>query len=227
MSKVEIGHFSDTHNHHESVKLKPCDVLCFSGDFSGRGSEADTESFLKWFTIQDADKRILVAGNHDLCFDWKFDTETHANKWLLAMLQDYGANNKFIYLQNRSLTTHGLNFWGSAITPDFFPQHWAFNAPRGNEIAEVWSKIPDNTDVIITHGPPRYIGDFISSQHKNVGCEDLMKRIKEISPKAVLFGHIHDGAGRVEKDGTIYLNSAICDEEYRPVNDPQYLTFEI
>jgi hypothetical protein len=36
------------------------------------------------------------------------------------------------------------------------PTHrgWAFNADRGEEILKIWNKIPNNTDVLITHGPP-------------------------------------------------------------------------
>lgn len=30
---------------------------------------------------------------------------------------------------------------------------WAFNLPRGTPCLEKWNNIPDDTDILITHGP--------------------------------------------------------------------------
>ncbi len=46
----------------------------------------------------------------------------------------------------------GLKFYGSPWQPTF--HNWAFNLDRGEEIKKVWDKIPNDTDVLITHGPP-------------------------------------------------------------------------
>jgi len=57
-----------------------------------------------------------------------------------------------IYLEDSSTTVHGYKIYGSPWTPYFFG--WAFNAQRGKECAEIWSKIPTDTEILITHGPP-------------------------------------------------------------------------
>ena len=35
---------------------------------------------------------------------------------------------------------------------------WAFNVNRGEEILQKWNCIPENVDILITHGPP--VGEF-------------------------------------------------------------------
>jgi len=37
-------------------------------------------------------------------------------------------------------------------TPEFC--EWGFMKARGEPIQEIWNKIPDQTDILITHGPP-------------------------------------------------------------------------
>ena len=219
MKEVKIVTFSDTHNFHEVVEIPPCDILIFAGDYSSRGSKRDTELFLEWFTSQDqAVHKILIPGNHDLSFDPKFNDETSAHHWLQVLLIKY--REKFHYLENMSLELLGLKFWGSPITPDFYPEHWAFNMPRGEKINKIWTSIPNNTDVIITHGPCAFIGDYIPSQKLHVGCEDLYRRIEVLKPKLFVCGHIHEGYSKMIKNGTTFVNSSICNERYIPVNKP-------
>ena len=31
---------------------------------------------------------------------------------------------------------------------------WAFLKERGDDINEIWEKIPSNIDILVTHGPP-------------------------------------------------------------------------
>ena len=54
-----------------------------------------------------------------------------------------------------------------------------------------WDKIPENVDILITHGPPQGYGDRILLG-KHVGCPELMKRVAEVKPRYHFFGHIHE-----------------------------------
>jgi hypothetical protein len=112
------------------------------------------------------------------------------------------------------VTIEGITFWGSPWQPWFFD--WAFNLRRGPAIAANWSLIPDATDVLVTHGPPMGILDAIGTEH--VGCLDLDKRVTQLRPKVHIFGHIHEGSGEQERDGTHYVNASICDAQYLPLN---------
>ena len=101
------------------------------------------------------------------------------------------------------------------------------------EIAKKWALIPDDTDILVTHGPPFGTLDTVSphSTHR-CGCEELALRLKELSYlKLHVFGHIHGGYGqkvtypRLREEGPIYycytsVNCEHMDEDYRPVNAP-------
>jgi len=86
----------------------------------------------------------------------------------------------------------GVRFWGSPWQPWFFD--WAFNLERGEEIRAKWELIPDDTEVLITHGPPQGHGDM-TSRGEGAGCADLLARIRQVKPRYHLFGHIHEGYG--------------------------------
>lgn len=68
---------------------------------------------------------------------------------------------------------------------------WAFNLKRGDPLRAVWKKIPTDTDILMTHGPPIGHGD-LTTHGNRTGCVDLFMEIhKRIKPKYHIFGHIH------------------------------------
>lgn len=215
--EVTITSFSDTHNYHEAITLPPSDIAIFAGDFSSRGSKHDTARFLKWYAKQEqCTHKIMIAGNHDLCLDPKFDDETRADEWVDDMMKSY--ENDIMYLQCRSVKVMGLKIWGCAVTPDFHPQYWAFNIPRGEKIGEIWELIPSSTDIIVTHGP--VYGKLDKCDDGHVGCEMLDQVVKKIKPRLHISGHIHEGYGQIEEDGVTYINGSICTASYVPLNLP-------
>lgn len=90
--------------------------------------------------------KIFIAGNHDFYFEDYSQQE----------IQEKLPENMY-YLNDSGICIEGINIWGSPITPTFF--NWAFNKDRGYDIIQHWQKIPDNTDILITHGPPNMILD--------------------------------------------------------------------
>ena len=81
------------------------------------------------------------------------------------------------------------------------------------------------TDVIVCHGMPYGILDECpdindSSKLVHVGCEELLKAVYRIKPKLFIGGHLHEGHGRLDKDGMTFINAAIMDGQYNPVNKP-------
>lgn len=220
---VKIAAFSDTHTRHHAVELPPCDIAIFAGDLTSRGSRDDTERFLRWYSLQTQCKnKIFIAGNHDINFDPKFEEEVEGSKWLPALLE---AHDELIYLENSGVEILGLNIWGSPITPWFYGDRWAFNKYRGEEINEVWSTIPEDTDILVTHGPPMFKLDVVLGREDFhfLGCAELAKRVKYIKPKLHIFGHIHTGNGIKEEDHTIYVNASILNEQYIPVYKPRII----
>ncbi len=191
---------SDTHNKHEKLKLPACDFLIHAGDISQKGKPSEILNFLEWFKLQPARYKIFIAGNHDFCFEEKnLDHE----------IQNQIIVNKIHYLNDSGCVIEGVKFWGSPITPWF--HDWAFNRHRGNDILNHWSKIPSDTQVLITHGPPANILDR-TWMGKNVGCEDLSRLIFEEKKlpclKLHVFGHIHEDHGISQKDDITFINAS-------------------
>ena len=112
-----------------------------------------------------------------------------------------------IYLEDSGIEIDGIRFWGSPtnVIEGF---NWAFN----DKIQERIDKIPNDTDVLITHGPAKGILDKLSMRHggENIGSQELLEKIKQINPKIHCFGHIHEEYGAVALSGrTVSINAAM------------------
>jgi len=84
---------------------------------------------------------------------------------------------------------------------------------------EVWTKVPESVDILLTHTPPRGHGDKCG-EGSRVGCEMLTAAIMQRFIPVNVFGHIHSGYGCSTDDATLYINASTCDSEYRPINPP-------
>ena len=193
---MKILHLSDTHGVHRRLENLPeADILVHSGDFTMAGSEAEAIDFMNWLCDLPYKHKIFICGNHDECL--------------------YGANvsgldSNVHYLNNSGIEIEGYKFYG---VPMFMRDS------RKREIH--YSAIPEDTDILITHIPPLNIMDY--DGRRQYGSELLLNRIKAISPKIHLFGHIHSGHGILELNGTIFSNGAIMDDNYSNLQSPNLL----
>ncbi len=199
---------SDTHERHEQVTLPDGDVLICAGDITANGSLARLEHFARWMQRQPHPHKILIAGNHDFCFEGRNDRGAY-------VMRQHAPDAH--YLQDSGVTIAGLRVWGSPWQPRFLD--WAFNLDRGPSLAEKWALIPGDTDILITHGPPFGTLD-LTPRSERVGCEALAERLERLRVRLHVFGHIHHGYGVVERGGRISVNASICDERYAPINAP-------
>jgi Icc-related predicted phosphoesterase len=55
-----------------------------------------------------------------------------------------------------------------------------------------------------------------------VGCPKLLDRIRQIKPKVHVFGHIHEGMGIQEIDGTTYINASMVNLQYEIYGNPPF-----
>ncbi|HSF31273.1 MAG TPA: metallophosphatase domain-containing protein [Candidatus Tectomicrobia bacterium] len=201
---------SDTHGLHGQVAVPDGDVVVHCGDVSNVGESIEIGDFLRWFAALPHRHKIFVAGNHD----WIFLKQPDAALSMVSIIAP-GVH----YLQDSGVAIDGLRFWGSPWQPEFCG--WAFNLPRGKALADKWATIPDDTNVLITHGPPQGIQDTIRPGGLSLGCSDLTARVQQL-PQLQLhaFGHIHGGYGEAERDGVRFVNASICTELYQPTNAP-------
>jgi Icc-related predicted phosphoesterase len=120
-------------------------------------------------------------------------------------------------LENDFVEIEGLKIWGSPITPTF-GTGWAFNKNRA-KTHEVWAKIPDGTDIVVVHGPPKGVLDLSYdrlNQLEFCGDNSLKKKMLSLNPKLVCFGHIHNcediinaGTMKLSVSDTIYSNGSV------------------
>lgn len=195
-----------THGLHDMLKLPDGDVLIHTGDVSNYSTKSDVLRFGKWFGHQKHEHKICIAGNHDKFMSSQF-------------LPD-----NVTYLQDSAVTINGLKFYGSPWTPMFFDWHWM--KERGEEIAERWRLIPDDTNVLITHGPAQGILDK-TEEGVHAGCEELSKTVERVCPQIHCFSHIHEGAGIIDspsmgdsKKAVTSINASIVTRKMQPTNAP-------
>lgn len=207
---LSIVCISDTHNQLRYIKVPDGDVLVHAGDFSMQGRAAEIQEFNDQLGRLPHKHKIVIAGNHDI----GFETHPEDAKALLT---------NATYLEDSGVEIEGVKFWGSPWQPQFYD--WAFNLERGEDLREKWQKIPEDIDVLITHGPPRFILDMAYRQgplpDESVGCDDLRDEVlNRIKPRYHVFGHIHESRGHIKIGDTEFINASILDGKYRIKNKP-------
>jgi len=203
---------SDTHNNHKKVTgdLPGGDLLIHAGDLSSMGYEHEIREFAKWFnSLDNYTSKVFISGNHD----WGFQNNDEKIKEIIGFYKDIN------YLEDdfMGIIEGGgpeVKIWGSPWQPEFYD--WAFNLPRnGDELKAKWDMIPDDIDILITHGPAWGILDDVEGRRGyHLGCELLAERIKQIKPKIHICGHIHSGYGHYYDGHTHYFNAAVLNERY-------------
>jgi Icc-related predicted phosphoesterase len=201
---IKIIAISDTHGAHLGLDIPDGDILVHAGDLTATGTLPQVADFNRWLGRLPHAHKVVVAGNHDFCFQ---DQSREARALLTEAL----------YLQDERATVESLRFYGSPWSTQFFD--WAFMLPRGPQIRAKWELIPEDTDVLVTHGPPWGHGDM-TDRGERVGCRDLLEVVERVRPKLHIFGHIHEGAGIGRNEHTLFVNPSICDLRYRPLQSP-------
>ena len=199
---------SDTHGRHREIPVPAGDVFLFAGDLSNRGDPHDVSDFNDWLGTLPHPHKVMICGNHDFHFE-RDPADARRRITNATYLQDEGAE------------VLGLKVWGSPWQPRFFD--WAFNLDRGPDIAARWKLIPDDTDILITHGPPAGILDQ-PRRGGPVGCVDLLDRVQEVKPKLHLFGHIHEARGVLDTPDTLFVNASIGTGRF--VSTPKVVTWD-
>ena len=186
---MRILHISDTHNLHKDLRdLPEADVIVHSGDMSLASTENELFDFINWFCDLPYKHKIFIAGNHDnLLFDSNID----------------GLDENVYFLQNSGVTINGVKFYGVPMFMEY---------DITGEDKRVIAAIPSDTDVLITHQPPKGILDLDDDIH--YGSEQLMQKVLEIKPKLHLFGHIHCANGIVRQHDIVFSNGSISTHRY-------------
>jgi Icc-related predicted phosphoesterase len=217
----KITFISDTHTKHEEINndLIGGDFLIHSGDIMSSGyNKMEIFDFLDWFShIDNYEHKIFIAGNHDRYIENNYEE-------FLKIISKNEYNN-IIYLQDEEVIINDIKFYGTPWQPWFY--NWAFNIPRNtDELRKKFEKIPLDTDILITHTPPKSILDYVPRSHEQVGCEILLENINKIKPSVNVFGHIHESYGNKKVGETEFINASVLNINYKYTNKPVNILFD-
>lgn len=150
---------------------------------------------------------VLITGNHDVTLDPEFYAK-HGQGFHGNQLEDTqqcmqtvkGSTPSLVWLQHQAATIRLaradgprtiFKVFGSPYSQ--FQGKWAFGYDSSNATA-LWDKIPLDTDIIVSHTPPRSHCDQ-KPDGKFVGCEALRQTLNRIRPPLAVCGHVHEGRG--------------------------------
>ncbi|KAH8147033.1 uncharacterized protein LAJ45_08832 [Morchella importuna] len=209
--KLRVVCVSDTHNSSPKYgifKVPPGDVLIHAGDMTNQGSYSELKRSAEWIGDCPHEVKLVIAGNHDgVTLDPEFLKEfgddfhnqapqSYADN--LALFTSPEAVAKGIVYLNHEFKTITLkdgrtfNVFGSPWAPKC--GLWGFGYSEAPSLqSSMWKGIPLDTDILITHGPPKYHLDGPLSTSS--GCEHLRQAIWTIRPLLHVFGHIHQSRG--------------------------------
>jgi predicted phosphohydrolase len=224
---IKICCMSDTHSRQGLMKdIEPSDILLHAGDVSMMGYRHEILDFIEWFESQPALHRVWIGGNHDLSLE-----EDPRPEWLQEVLAGLDTNTH--YLQDSGVEIMGVKIWGCPWQPEFC--NWAFNLPRGERLREKYDLMPEDTDVLIVHGPPYSYFDEVPERYRqigqedlHVGCKDLALKVNQSNLKLCVFGHIHpetEGPKTTSlHGGALHLvNASVVNNQYKVVYPPIYV----
>jgi Icc-related predicted phosphoesterase len=198
---------SDTHNlQAHGPEIPDGDVLLHAGDMTGKGSILEIRKAATWLASLPHKHKVVIAGNHDFGFE---NQPTDAE----AVMREHDLT----YLRDSGTEIDGIRIWGSPWQPQFCD--WAFNIREPEKLREKWDLIPDDTHILMTHGPPFGHGD-LTERGPAVGCRELLAAIQRVKPDVHVFGHIHEGYGCTREGDTVCVNASICTLHYDPLNAP-------
>ena len=195
--------------------LESGDVLIICGDLTGRDREDEYFKVFDWIDKQPFTEKILVAGNHDM----RMEMENY----------DGPAHGEFHYLCDSGVELFGFKFWGSPRSLWFKGINPLCKSFTGSEsdLKKYYDKIPDDTDVIISHGPMMKVLDLCPNG--SVGSWALRAAVDRVKPILLVTAHIHEEGGnqilyKHQGPNTLCVNGSYVNARYRPVNKPVKLT---
>jgi Icc-related predicted phosphoesterase len=230
-------------------QLQPCDVVVICGDILPLKIQRNYEASLAWLAGPfqswalnlDCKKVIFIAGNHDFVFETMANSHVHMmgdaltpravrnfdTDKICETIFQMDLNFKLVYLCDESCEFEGVKFYGTPWCPSL--SNWAFYKDSKG-LSEAFNKIPFDTDVLITHCPPKYgLQGTVLERNWNYmsdfGCVELQQVLDELFADRdmwVLSGHIHSGKHDIEKFNNIkYRNCSLKNEDY----ETEYLPF--
>lgn len=193
--------------------IPECDLLIIAGDItfdhrSGRDLIFLDSYVRSWLDGLPAGEVVFTPGNHDFAFQNGSYGRITPLRWHLLIDQE--------------VTIGGLRIYGTPWTPTFF--NWAFMKDDA-DLAQVFNRIPEGLDILISHGPPYGKCDRAMSSIR-AGSKALLERLHIVQPRVMFCGHIHEGYGFDEVGRTRVYNVSHMNHRYMAINAPVEINLE-
>jgi Icc-related predicted phosphoesterase len=206
---MRIVLISDTHGMHRQLEVPSGDVLIHAGDFTFYSKPPFVVSdFNAWLGSLPHRHKVVIPGNHE------FFLEEPRNR---------GVITNAILLVDSGVEIEGLKIWGSGVTP-----LWggAFGKSKPEDRKRHWARIPEDLDILVTHGPPLGILDQGPDSERHEGCPELREAVLLARPQLHVFGHIHAGYGTVRTPDTLFVNASLLGEDGSLSRKPIVIDFQ-
>lgn len=194
---------SDLHGFYPD--LQGADILIVCGDLTECDKPEQHLEFMEWLvSLSDQYQHIIyIAGNHD---SYYVDVEP---------FELYNIH----YLCDSCVVIDDFKFWGIPWTPVY--HNWHFMKDNAG-MEDVCAKIPEDVDVLITHGPSYGILDT-NFEKRSCGSPALRNHVERVEPLVHVFGHIHEKHHKYlilkcNKYDVRCVNCSVRDEKYTPIN---------
>lgn len=205
---MKLTCISDLHGN--KPELPGGDLVIIAGDWTAHDRHKEYDEFDRWVEQQDYRKKIVIAGNHE--------------KLLFKTPQLLNVRGKcYEYLCDSGIEFEGLKIWGTPWTNWFDginPDCNAWMLENEWELAKEFALIPEDIDILISHGPCNGRLDY-TTFGDNAGSIALLACVNHLRTKKLKYhihGHIHEAYGRHEEDGLITLNVSRMTRAYYPSN---------
>jgi Icc-related predicted phosphoesterase len=192
-TELRLVLLSDTHQlEREIIQVPDGDILIHAGDFSffSKSLKAILD-FNEWLG-ELPHRCVVVPGNHE------YFLEADPSRRSLI--------SNATVLINEGIEIQGLRIWGSPVTPLY---GGAFGLSSAEDRRRLYAQIPEDTDILITHGPPYGILDLGPDSGLHSGCRELFDAVMRVRPKLHVFGHVHGAYGVLQTDQTTFVNAAL------------------
>ena len=225
---MKIVALSDQHGFLPDIER--CDLLIIAGDICpdrigeslARHNPARQKAWFDrhvrpWLATSRAAHKILTWGNHDWCgqaCSFAEDAPATATSTVLQIVVDEAVSVP------AAAGMRSVSIWASPWSHQF--DDWAFMKPRA-DLAEIYAAIPARVDILVSHEPPFGLGDCCrlpSGDVAHVGSRELLAAIERVRPRLVICGHLHEGHGRFDFNGSAIYNVSIVNEDYELVRSP-------
>lgn len=227
-----IASISDLHGNlpNYDKKLNEVELLLICGDIVPLSFQSDMEltkwwfedKFRPWAENLPVEKVIFIAGNHDIQIErdpWWFKNEFPKYKKVT-----YLEHELYEYISSQDGEVYSI--FGTPYCKIF--GRWAFM--RENEtLKELYSEIPENVDILISHDSPAlcgigYINQNVRWGNVEAGSPILADIVLKKKPKHFFSGHIHSGIHKLQEiEGIKLANVSIVDEHYDLIYEPLIL----